>query len=71
MHLRSIVVIGLVLLAGCTAPQADEPPAPASTDVSVTLSNEHDTTYTVAVHAIPPDVEGSEPDSHPSFGICI
>ncbi|WP_253736408.1 hypothetical protein [Halohasta salina] len=60
MRLRSIVVILLVLLAGCTAPQADEPPAPAGTDVSVTLSNEHTATYTVTVHAIPPDAEGIE-----------
>ena len=69
MHLCSIVMIGLVLLAGYTAPQADEPTD--STDVSVTLSNEHDTTHTVAVHATPPNVEGSEPDSRPNFGIYI
>jgi len=60
MHLRSIFVLGLVLLAGCTAPQPDEPSAPASTDVSVTLSNEHTATYTIAVHAIPPDADGIE-----------
>lgn len=50
----------LVVLAGCSALPGGGTPAPSEHSLSVTISNEHDVSYTVRVTALPAQVEGLE-----------
>lgn len=59
VRIRFVVVALLVVSAGCSSLLQGEP-QPASRDVSISVSNEHDASYTVVVSAIPDGVEGIE-----------
>lgn len=57
LGVRTIGVCLLVALAGCTLPPTDQP-EPALQTVTVSVTNDHDESYRLAVTVIPPTVDG-------------
>jgi len=55
---RLALVVLLVAAAGCSSLPGDGTDTPASQDVSITIRNDHDRSYTVAVRTVPTGVEG-------------
>jgi hypothetical protein len=55
---RLALVVLLVATAGCSSLPGDATDTPAGQDVSITIRNDHDRSYTVAVRTVPTGVEG-------------
>jgi len=60
VRVLSPTVALLVVLAGCSAVPGNESPSVPDHRISITIANNHDTSYVFRVTTIPPDVEGIE-----------